>query len=437
MPRKPNPLRAFRRNDAGSITSLSLVLLVPLLMMAGYAIDFSNGMKARTQLQIAADAAAHAALMTRELNSESDAKAAALNVAELNMPADRYGFVIENDDIVFGEFNQDTFTFTPKAGSRKAVQVTARRVGERANALQTHLLKLAGVDEIDLITGAVFVTYYPSCLREGFVAEARVDLQSNNVYTNGFCIHSNSHVELNSNNFFEPGTVVSMSDLNDLELPNSGYATNAGLEQALREGSWNIKIIERVDNIIAGLKAFDPMYLPKYITSNIAVPLPNKTVSQSHLQSGRLHTFTCSGGGGDLTISNDVVVSKAVIVTNCDIKFGSGVRLEDAVIATTSTGSKSMSATAGFQIGKNDNCATGGDAQLVTMGSMDFPSQLQVYNGQLLAVQNILFSALANGIKGAAFVAGGEISGTSNMEMGFCGTGMENNFMAEYFRLAL
>lgn len=27
------------------------------------------------------------------------------------------------------------------------------------------------------------------------------------------------------------------------------------------------------------------------------------------------------------------------------------------------------------------------------------------------------------------------IEGTSNMEMAFCGTGMENNFEAEYFRL--
>ncbi|MBC7157124.1 MAG: hypothetical protein H5U20_06375 [Rhodobacteraceae bacterium] len=96
-----------------------------------------------------------------------------------------------------------------------------------------------------------------------------------------------------------------------------------------------------------------------------------------------------------------------------------------------------MTSAAGLRIGRDDNCATGGGTQLLTLGSMSFPSDLQVYGSQLVARDDIEFSANADGIQGAAFVAGGTISGTSNMEMGFCGTGMENNFHAEYFRLAM
>jgi hypothetical protein len=58
-----------------------------------------------------------------------------------------------------------------------------------------------------------------------------------------------------------------------------------------------------------------------------------------------------------------------------------------------------------------------------------------MFGGQILAKQNITFTANANGIQGAAMVAGGTISGTSNMSMGFCGSGMEHNFHAAYFKL--
>jgi len=109
--------------------------------------------------------------------------------------------------------------------------------------------------------------------------------------------------------------------------------------------------------------------------------------------------------------------------------------MTDAVVATTNTSAQSVTSAASLQVGRNDNCAVGGGAQIITLGSMSFPSDLKIYGGQLLAAGNISFSANANGIQGAALVAGGSISGTSNMEMGFCGTGMENSFHAEYFKL--
>ena len=64
-------------------------------------------------------------------------------------------------------------------------------------------------------------------------------------------------------------------------------------------------------------------------------------------------------------------------------------------------------------------------------------ADLRVYGGQIIALGDITFSANANGIQGASLISGQEISGTSNMDMGFCGTGMEGNYEAPYFRLAL
>lgn len=427
-------IRQFYSDGSGGMTAFSMFILVSTLFVGGYAIDVGNVMTARTQLQIAADASAHAALLTRELKSESAAIAAARRIALLNMPESVFGAVLNDADIVFGKYDPHAQTFVPQSGSREAVQVTTRRTLDNGNAVATYLLKLVGLDDWNLTTTAIFTTYQPTCLREGFVADGPVDVQSNNTYSNGFCIHSNSYVSLNSNNYFEPGTVVSMPNLDDIELPNSGYKTNTGLADALREGSWNIRIIKRIDALIAGLSAFDPLYLPPYITSNTTKMFSSRDVTQADLVEGKLHAYTCSGGAA-LTIKANVIVKNVVIVTSCEIKFEQGVQIINSVIASTNTSSKSMSASSGLQVGLNDNCAVGGGSQLVTAGSMNFPADLQIYGSQLLAKNDISFSANANGIQGAAIVAGGTISGTSNMAMGFCGTGMNANFTAEYFKL--
>lgn len=424
----------FVSDERGGAAAFSLFLLAASLVLGGYAVDVGNVMTARTKLQIAADAAAHAALLTRETKSEDDAINAALEIAAKNMPVEIFGTVLRDSDVHFGKFDADTGAFEPVVGSRDAVRVVTRQQADNENAISTYLLKLVGIAEWNIATEAIFVTYHPTCLREGFVAQSAVDLQSNNSYTNGFCIHSNSFVSLNSNNYFEPGTVVSMPNPDDVELPNSGFETNTGLQEALRSGSWNIRIVSRIDELIADLAVFSSSRMPTYITSPSVVTLLNRNVEQAHLVPGRIHSFFC-GGGASLTVKQDVVMDRVVLVTNCRVKFEQGVVLTDAVVATTNTSAQSVTSAASLQVGRNDNCAAGGGAQIVTLGSMSFPSDLRIYGGQLLAVGDISFSANADGIQGAALVAGGEISGTSNMEMGFCGSGMENNFHAEYFKL--
>ncbi len=424
----------FARSETGTMTVMGLFLLVAMIMVGGYAVDIGHGVLMRTRLQIATDAAAHAALLTRELESEPTAIAAAYDVSKRNMSPDAFGNVLHDADIVFGDYDPSTRTFTPDPGSRNAVSVTGRLTGDTGNAISTYMLQFVGIEAMDISTTSIFTTYYPSCLREGFVAEDVVDIQSNNIFSNGFCIHSNNHVSLNSNNYFEPGTVVSMPDADDIELPNSGMDSNDGLSEALHEGSWNIRILKRLDALIDGLEYNDPFYAPDYIVSSLPVIFPSRNVDQVDLVPGRIHTYNCSGGAS-LTIKAGVVVQDAVIVTSCKVKFEQGVIVQNSVIATRSGDAHSMTSAAGLQIGENDNCAEGGGAQLITLGSMDFPADLKMYGGQLLARYDVSFSANADGIEGAAIVAGGEISGTSNMEMGFCGSGMENNFHAEYFKL--
>lgn len=424
----------FRREEDGAGTAWSLMLLSVMAMLGGYAIDVSNVMTERTNLQMVSDAAAHAALVKREFGTVEQAKAAALDMAARNMPTDNYGNTVNIEEVIFGEWDDDTGTFVPNASSRSGVKVIARQQESNGNAVPVFLLQFVGMEDWDVATETTYVTYQPTCLKEGFVAEDMVDIQSNNIFRNGFCIHSNNYVSLNSNNYFEPGTVVSMPDLDDIELPNSGYKTNTGLKDALREGSWNIRIVERIDDIITGLQNADSRYLPDYITNTVPLTLSVTNIGATTMTAGRMYTRTCTGNQS-LTVSNNVILRNIVLITNCAIRFNSGSAIEDSIIATTNTGSKSIAAPSGMRVGKNDNCAAGGGAQILTMGSVEVASGLQMFGGQILAKQDIQFAANANGIKGAAMVAGGTISGTSNMAMGYCGAGMEDNFHANYFKM--
>lgn len=430
-----NACKTFGRSESGAASILSLFLIFMLVMVAGFAIDVQNLMTARTRMQTAVDSAAHAALLSRESMTAEESQEVAVRVAMANMPEGRYGATVEPEDVIFGRWDAASHSFTADPDSRSAVTVLASRVDERENSIPTFLLHMVGFDRWQVVQSAIFTTYYPTCLREGFVANGVVDLQSNNTYTNGFCIHSNQYVSLNSNNTFEPGTVVSMSNLDDLELPNSGYKTNVGLEQALREGSWNIRIVPRIEKIVAQLERLEPEVTPDYISGSFRT-LPDNRVSDAELEDGFAYRYTCgSGGNGTLTIDNDVLIRRNVIVTDCRISFNNGVQIQDSVIVSKSRASNALNSSSGLVIGKDDGCAAGGGAQLVTLGGMKFTSDLHIYGSQLLALGDIEFSANAEGVEGAAMVAGGTISGTSNMNMGFCGTGMEDNFQASYFKL--
>ena len=429
-------IRKFHEQDDGALTAFGLFMALSSIVIGGLAIDVANAMMARTQLQAAADAAAHAALYKRELEDSATAKQAALDVANVNMPTARFGSLLTANDIQFGFWDRNANAFQIDANSKDGVYVDISRLASKGNSVGTYFLKFAGFGSWDVRRGSVFETYIPPCFREGFVADGVVDIQSNNVYTNGFCIHSNTHVEFNNNNYFADNTVVSMPDWTDIVLSSSGLGSNDGLQEALRDSSYRIRILNRLQDIIDDLFAGGTDYAPDYITSTGLVTLSSLNVDETDFTVGRVHTKTCSGSQR-IKFSNGTVLSDVVLVTNCKVVFSQGMILDNVVIATEYSGKKSMSSPSSLQIGRDDNCATDGGTQLLSMGDMDFASGLEVYGSQLIAMGDIEFSANANGIEGASFVAGGTISGTSNMVMGFCNSaGMERNFEADYFRLA-
>lgn len=437
---KPVAATLWKRlaSETGGATVFGLYLFSAMLMVGAYAIDVSNLTDERTRLQAAADSAAHAALLSRETHNEQDAIAAAVQFARYNLPPTVFGTTLQPEDVIFGTWDATTHTFTAQPGSKSAVRVVLRRTAATGNSMGTYLFQMVGITHFDLAVSSTFTTYYPTCLTEGFVAQGIVDIQSNDNFFDHFCIHSNTYVSLNSNNYFEPGTVVSMPDLSLLDLPNSGFDTNLGLQDALREGSFNIRILDQVGAITSGVKNPTSDYYPSYITNPTPITITANKIDNSVLNAaaggsaqGRIFIWDCKKNS---QISAGTFVNQMVIVANCEVNIGQGVVLDDAVLANTSTSNTSFSSAAGFQLGRNDGCAPGGSAQIVTMGGVNVASDLQVYGSQILTVGPNAFSARADGVRGASMISGSTISGTSNMNMSYCGDGMDN-FKAEYFRM--
>lgn len=439
MPRIPSlaaRVRTVLNDERGGITVLALFLFTTSLIAGGLALDVTRAQATVALMQNTADNAAHAALLRRTENlSEAEARQAAIEMTLRNMPAAEHGLSLAEEDIKFGVWNgMQGFIEVP--GSVEAVRVMVKRRTDAGNPLPTMLLKLVGMNHWDITRVATITSFDPGCLREGFVAEYLVDMQSNSSYTEGFCLHSNDRVKISSNNYFEDGVSVSMPNPSRIDLPNSGFSSNPGLEDALNANRYNLRIIERLDEIMAGLTDPNSGYIPAYITNYSVLSFnPRDRVNASSVTQGRIHRATCTNNGSKLTIEQNAVLENVVIVTNCEISIGNGARLENVALATTDTGAKSITG-AHVQVGRNDNCGTGGGAQMLTMGGIDFPQGFKVFGGQLLAKGSISFTADAGGVQGAAFVAGNTVAGTSNMNLVGCGgRGMEDSFRIKSARL--
>lgn len=440
-------VKHFSRDTEGAMGVWGLILFMTVCTIVGLSMDVSNAFKVRSEMQVAADAAAHAALVSRVKYGKDKAVENAVAVASNNLSTSKGSAnAIKAADIVFGRWDADTKVFTADPNSTSAVMVNARRNKSRANGVDTFLLSSVGLTSWDVSTNAVMETYRPGCLREGFVAEQMIDIQSNNGFEKGFCMHSNAGISINQNNYFEAGTIVSMPNLSDLEVAASGFQKNSGLLEALRESFYKLRVVKRIDDIINGLKsgelttlrqltAGDPGSAMGYLTTGTPLTVDKCDITMSDLTSGRIHIVFC---GGTLKPSGDF--SKVAIVTAAPVQFASGTAFEDVVIATTSTDAQSFKGPSGqnnkITFGKNDGCAKGGGVQLVTKGGAKFAAGLNMYGSQILAAGAINFAANADGVEGVSLVSGDTVSGTSNMKMSYCGVGMEANFEVDYYRLA-
>lgn len=452
----------FRRLEDGSVTVLQMGFLITLMIFGCIAIDMASLISARTQLQIAADAAAHAALTERWKTGDANAaKNEAVSIAEANMNPEVFGEVLAASGVFFGTYDQATQSFTVDDDSWSAVLVETSRLRGKSNSVSSFLLQFVGFFDWNLRTQSIFTAFATPCTRGGFYARGRIEIQSNNEFWNGFCLHSDSHVELNQNNFFEHenGVRVSMPASSNLVIPSSGFESNDGLAQALRRGGpYMLDVDGFIEDIVAGVQDSSSSHFRHFTRNDNIVDIDLALASGAEreasvvptaaggkggrkydgrgsgkasldptlLSIGRIHHVRCRNGTLEVAAGT---YEEMVVITNCNFAFSNVVVIVDSTFITTSTDpDDSIKAPQGLQIGADDDCAEGGGAQLILMGGMKSAAKLKLYGGQIIIAGDLIFAAQGNGFGGASVIAGGEIDGTSNAIMGLCLTGMEDFF---------
>jgi len=449
------PSFPFTSDDSGAGTAWWVLWMIIFLMFGGVAADSSNAWRMRAELQATADAAAHAGAV--ELPDVDAATASADAMATTNMSASEHGDVLANAEIEFGIWNSASAEFaTLEVGeTADAIRVTTRRDETNSNRLKTYFLRLVGMDSWNVNAQAVAQRYWPNCLNEdALIARHVVDLQSNNDFESGLCIHGNDHVEVNNNNTWDPGVNVTMPSLADFVIPSSDIDVhNPGLADALGEEWFDPKIVDYTHDIINSLLDPSSANLPSYIgideygdainPDDIVISIRSQQFSVGSAEQGYVYHVTCPGNSL-LNLGNNVVLEKVVIVADCRIATGNNSLYEDVILASfagdkpnESQYAKSINIGQSNQMGSDDNCAMTGNVKLLSGGSIHSAADVEFYGVQAVAVWDVHLAAQAEGLEGILILAGNDIDIASNNAFGGACSGGVQAIAVPYFRLVL
>jgi hypothetical protein len=210
-------LRRFGREETGAGTVFALFAVVLCLLFAGLSVDLGNGWRQRELLRLSADVAAHSGASILAKGGKPEAAiVAALRATELNTPEARFGRLIDDPFAAVQTWHYSSETsLLSKSGPINAISVELQRSDKVRNPVPTFLLKLGGMDDLDVVARSV-VALMPTEACEtgaGIYAHGILGLQGEASVGSGVCLHSQSAVNLASRTLFSEGSGLSMPDM--------------------------------------------------------------------------------------------------------------------------------------------------------------------------------------------------------------------------------
>lgn len=144
--------RRFLRDQGGSAITMFAVFLMVGVGFAAIVIDGGYLYSLKNKLQTTADAAVLVAVS--ELPDTDAARAAAIVMAGKNMATGEHGAVLADADVVTGNWDSGTRTFTPAGDPINAVRVVTRRSQANGNAVGLFFARILGFTQVDVETTA-------------------------------------------------------------------------------------------------------------------------------------------------------------------------------------------------------------------------------------------------------------------------------------------
>ena len=433
-------IQSFLSDDRGGGTVMGLLWFALVIGTFGLAIEITDGSRERTLLQAAADAAALAGVV--ELPNETDAVTTAVDYASNGAAVRDDVDAPTPEDVTVGTWNRATRALLPGGTQPDAIMVRLRQAAPESDALPVNFLRRTGLITQDIEVQAVAQRYVPDCLREGLIANGRVDISSNNGFVNQICIHGQSGVGLQKDNYFARGVNVSMPDLeNMLTTPNGAMTSNPGLPGALHEQSFKTRLVPHVGEYMDDLLTKQSYVLPAYVNAELPIIVKDETWNFADLMSGRVYHVQCAADR-NLEIPANTVLVSVVLISDCNISVGAGVSMISVILASRAGGGGTEpldTPTIGFSdavnLGLPDNCTPGGGVQIFSNASVRFSSSMTINGVQVVAKGNIALAARENGTNGINAHAGQDIRLTSSNMFGICTGGSPQFLPVWYYRL--
>ena len=144
--------KAFLRDQRGSTIMMFAVFLMAGVGFAAIAIDGGYLYSLKNKLQTTADAAVLVAVS--ELPDTDAARTAAIVMAGKNMAPGKHGAILASADVVTGNWDSATRTFTADGTPLNAVRVVTRRSQVNGNAAGLFFASTLGFNQIDVETAA-------------------------------------------------------------------------------------------------------------------------------------------------------------------------------------------------------------------------------------------------------------------------------------------
>lgn len=371
-------VREFLWEESGASTVLGLLWFILFVGVAGLAVDATNGFRVQTGMQATADAAAHAAVM--DLPDETAVTNTALAYTEENMPAETYGSLLAQEDVVIGVWEPNLRVFAPGVTPPNAVMVTLRATEATANGIPVSFLRIIGLRQWDVTVAAIAAySRRDDCLSNGFVARGWIETGSTSDYR-GVCIHGQEYVKFGSGNSFADDVEVTMLDENDLEAGSD----NEGLAEAVGSRDYLPPLVDQVGDIITGL-ADGSVTPPSFLTETEHVSRLPDTLTEGTLyivegSDDVTLPYTVSNVGvvvldneAKLNIESDASVSNSLLAARGNVELGSNVQVGDDGFCDTTEGEVFVYTENWYKGGSNVDY-TG--VQIVATGTVDIGSDL-------------------------------------------------------------
>ena len=358
----PTDVKRFHTDEEGSATVLGLFFFLSAAIIMGMALDQANGWRARTQMQIATDAAALAG--AANLDDTVKARALAVQVANMNLPAEGQ---IELADVSFGYIDPVTFNFvegTHDDGTVSAVSVDASRTTEGSNAVPTYLMQLIGMDTLNVRTDSVAAAQTnvggggnAGCEDAMFYSQSTVSVGGGYTMDGGVCVHgagidasgneiSGNYVHSGGNETLNPEVRLSATSMDAIYLGNSYSPSDMKPEEIMVERNMDATLLPRLDSMYDALwqalwtndpERYSGDLLPSFLFEHDTATVSTEGEEVDEVVTG-LPVVHVNGYWNAMTQdygwNSPVLEENTIYVVNGNVGIASGVSVENVAIIT-------------------------------------------------------------------------------------------------------